>query len=168
MWGVVTRMITPYAHPALNGVYRLSAVRKPGRRWENKIKISDQSTKVTTPGIQQVRRFRDKNLNIADMIYDVNIGPNTKNCRIVDPFDMTRQKWIESCADFTDLLIPIFVEGLKVYDNPSLDQIKEKVEQEKQSFHSTILRLVNPHQYPVGNEKRLNDVRTELMIKARK
>ena len=168
IWGVGTRLITAYDHPALDGVFKLSAVRKPGRKWENKIKISNQSTKVTTPGIQQVRRFRINNQNIADMIFDVNIGPGIKDCRIVDPFDLTRQKQIEPNSDYTDLLVPIFIEGQKVYECPSLDQIKTRVEQEKQSFHSTILRLVNPHQYPVGNEKRLNDLRTELMIKARK
>jgi len=167
MWGVGTRMVTAYDDPALNGVFKLSAVRKPGGKWENKIKISNQSTKVTTPGIQQVRRFRKNNQNIADMIYDVNIGPDNNGCRIVDPFDMTRQKQIESCSEYTDLLIPIFINGEKVYECPSLEQIKVKVEEEKQRFHSTILRLVNPHHYPVGNEKRLNDVRTELMMKAR-
>lgn len=168
LWGVGTRLITAYGDPALNGVYKLSAVRKPGGPWENKIKISDQAAKVTTPGIQQVRRFRVKNQNIADMIYDVNIGSNNEEYRIVDPFDMTRQKRIESATDFDDLLIPIFEKGKKVYDCPPLLQIKARVENEKKSFHPTILRLVNPHQYPVGNEKRLNDVRTDLMIKARK
>lgn len=168
MWGVGTRLITAYDHPALNGVYKLSAVRKPGGTWQNKIKISNQSTKVTTPGIQQVRRFRNHSENSADMIFDVNIGPDNGEFKIIDPFDVTRQKQIESSTDYTDLLTPVFIEGQKVYTCPSLEQIKTKVEKEKQSFHSTILRLVNPHHYPVGNEIRLNDVRTELMIKARK
>jgi len=167
VWGVGTKLITAYDHPALNGVYKLSAVRNPDGSWQNKIKISNQATKVTTPGIQQVRRFTANNEYIADMIYDINIGPDNDGCRIIDPFDMTRQKQIESCADFTDLLMPIFEKGVKVYETPSLIEIKERVEREKRHFHSTVLRLVNPHHYPVGNEVKLNEVRTDLMIKAR-
>ncbi|MBU2648313.1 nicotinate phosphoribosyltransferase [bacterium] len=167
IWGVGTKLITAFDHPALNGVFKLSAIRKPGGIWENKIKISNQSTKVTTPGILQVRRFRQKGQNIADMIYDIRIGPDKNGCKIVDPFDVTRQKEIDSSADFTDLLIPIFVDGHKVIASPSLARIKSRVDQEKKSFHPTVLRLDNPHLYPVGNEKQMNDVRTELMIKAR-
>ena len=91
MWGVGTKLITAYDHPALNGVYKLSAVRSEDRSWQNKIKISNQATKVTTPGIQQVRRFKQKDLFLADMIYDINIGPDNGGCKIVDPFDITRQ-----------------------------------------------------------------------------
>jgi nicotinate phosphoribosyltransferase len=167
MWGVGTKLITAYDHPALNGVYKLSAVRNPDGSWKNKIKISNQATKVTTPGIQQVRRFTANNEYVADMIYDINIGPDNDGCRIIDPFDMTRQKQIKSCTDYTDLLTPIFEKGVKVYESPSLVEIKERVESEKRYFHSTILRIVNPHHYPVGNELKLNEVRTDLMIKAR-
>ncbi len=168
MWGVGTKLITAYDHPALNGVYKLSAVRNPDGSWKNKIKISNQATKVTTPGIQQVRRFTANNEYVADMIYDINIGLDNDGCRIIDPFDMTRQKQIKSCADYADLLTPIFEKGVKVYETPSLIEIKERVEREKRHFHSTVLRLVNPHHYPVGNELKLNEVRTDLMIKARR
>ncbi len=166
-WGVGTKLITAYDHPALNGVYKLSAVKGADGSWQNKIKISNQATKVTTPGIQQVRRFSEKDQYIADMIYDINIGPDSDGCKIVDPFDITRQKQIKSSVDYIDLLIPIFENGQKVYVNPSLEQIKTRVEQEKKHFHPTILRLVNPHHYPVGNEPKLNEVRTDLVMKGR-
>jgi len=167
VWGVGTKLITAYEQPALNGVYKLSAVRGADGAWRNKIKVSNQATKVTTPGIQQVRRFMSNGLCAADMIYDIHIGPDQNGCRIVDPFDITRQKKIKSCSDYTDLLVPIYREGKRVYDPPALDRIKDRVEREKRRFHETVLRLVNPHHYPVGNEARLNDLRTELVIKAR-
>ncbi|NQU65874.1 MAG: hypothetical protein HQ517_16560 [SAR324 cluster bacterium] len=65
-------------------------------------------------------------------------------------------------------------DGERMFEEDFLDYlqrfkfVKARVENEQKRFHPTILRLVNPHQYPVGNEKRLNDVRTDLVIKARK
>lgn len=166
VWGVGTKLVTAYDHPALNGVYKLSAVRGKDGVWQNKIKVSNQATKVTTPGIQQVRRFSYSGEYIADMIYDINIGP-CNECRIIDPFDITRQKKIKSGATYTDLLEPVYVKGKKVYNSPPLEEIKAKVVNERKQFHSTVLRLVNPHHYPVGNEPKLNEVRTNLMIEAR-
>ena len=37
----------------------------------------------------------------------------------------------------------------------------------KRSFNAGVKRLVNPHQYPVGLERKLHDLKTELVLKAR-
>ncbi|MBU2511613.1 nicotinate phosphoribosyltransferase [bacterium] len=166
IWGVGTKLVTAYDQPALDGVYKLSAIRSPGKEWEYKIKISEQSVKVTTPGIHQVRRYFRDNLCIGDVIYDVNTDLSD-GCVMIDPFDITRQKRINADVSHNDLLVPIYNKGKQVYDLPGISEIKARVQKEIASFHPTITRLVNPHKYPVGNEKSLNKLKTDLTFKAR-
>ena len=58
MWGVGTKLATAYDQPALTGVYKLTALRHPGEAWQPKVKVSEQTAKVSTPGVLQVRRYR--------------------------------------------------------------------------------------------------------------
>src|SRR5205807_3540937 len=57
VWGVGTRLVTGGEESALGGVYKLSAVRDAGGTWQRRIKLSEQSAKISVPGILQVRRF---------------------------------------------------------------------------------------------------------------
>ena len=59
VWGVGTKLATSWDQPALGGVYKLSAIRRDGGPWEPRIKVSEQTAKVTTPGVLGVRRYRD-------------------------------------------------------------------------------------------------------------
>jgi nicotinate phosphoribosyltransferase len=68
---------------------------------------------------------------------------------------------------FEDLLIPIFKKGKKVYTTPSIQQIRKSVRQGLRQFHPGIARFVNPHQYPVGIEKSLFDLKTQLILQIR-
>src|SRR5436190_6887937 len=83
VWGVGTMLVTAYDQPALGGVYKLSAIRKPDGTWDHKIKLSEQAVKATNPGILQVRRFRQGNEFIGDAIYD-ETRPLAKRITIVD------------------------------------------------------------------------------------
>src|SRR5437016_14215001 len=91
VWGVGTRLATAYDHPALGGVYKLSAIRRPDGAWERKLKLSEQAAKITNPGILQVRRFRADGEFAGDAIYDTNL-PIPSAFTIVDPLDPTRRK----------------------------------------------------------------------------
>ena len=57
VWGVGTKLATAYDQPALGGVYKLAAIRKPGEAWQYKVKLSEQVIKTSIPGILQVRRY---------------------------------------------------------------------------------------------------------------
>lgn len=165
-WGVGTKLVTAYDQPALNGVYKLSAVRKQGGKWNYKVKLSEQAVKVSNPGIQQVRRYRKDGENLADVIYD-DATDLSKGCIMVDPLDMTRQKRIPMDTGFKDLLVPVFREGKRVYPEISIEETKKNVQEGLNGFHSGIKRFVNPHQYPVGLEKSLYSLKTELILKTR-
>lgn len=165
-WGIGTKLVTAYDQPALDGVYKMGAIRDPGQPWQYKIKIAEQSTKLTTPGIQQVRRYQHRGRCVADMIYDEQIGLS-ESSTMVDPFDITRQRSFESELKHEDLLQPIFRQGVLVHELPTLTHIRERVQEQMQQFHSGVLRTVNPHEYPVGLERQLFDLRTRLALEVR-
>lgn len=167
VWGVGTRLVTGHGQPALGGVYKLTAIRRPGERWEYKLKLSEQAIKVTYPGILQVRRHRSNDEFIGDAIYDETIGRDGGST-IVDPLDPTRRKTIPPGAVAEDLLVPVFREGRPVYACPPLAEVRARTLEQLGSLHAGIKRFVNPHGYPVGLEPRLHDLRTRLTLEARR
>jgi len=166
VWGVGTRLVTAYDQPALGGVYKLSCIGHEDGVWQPKIKISEQSLKISNPGIQQVRRFFDKKSAVADMIYDLS-RPLGETAILVDPLDMTRQKKLSAELEYEDLLVPIFQNGKQVYKVPSLEESRNKLQLDLSRFSTGVKRFANPHWYPVGLEKSLFDLKTELILKSR-
>jgi nicotinate phosphoribosyltransferase len=167
MWGVGTMLVTAYDQPALGGVYKLSAIRKPDGVWEHKIKLSEQAVKVTNPGVLQVRRFRTARQFAGDAIYDESLPPPPR-VTIVDPADPTRRKTFPPGARHEELLVPILRRGKLVYRPPTLDSIRARVQSQLAMLHAGIKRLDNPHQYPAGLELTLHELKTELILRARK
>ncbi|NGX42335.1 MAG: Nicotinate phosphoribosyltransferase pncB2 [Chlamydiae bacterium] len=166
VWGVGTNLITAKDQPALDGVYKLSAVRDAGKPWKYRLKLSEQMTKISNPGILQVRRYYDEKENLADAVYDVN-ADLSQGCKILDPLDPTRHKVIGSETKYKDLLVPIFREGECVYQPPPLDEVRENVQRELAHFHDGIKRFLNPHQYAVGMEESLYKIKVDLIEKVR-
>ncbi len=167
IWGVGTRLVTGYDQPALGGVYKLSALRQPGGDWQPKLKLSEQSAKISTPGILQVRRFFSSDGFIADAIYDIqNNLPG--DVTIVDPLDFTRRKRIPEGTQYDDLLVPIYREGRLVYTEPALQKIRSHAAKQLDQLHAGVRRFVHPHIYPVGLERNLHDLKTQLILESRK
>ncbi len=164
VWGVGTRLITAYDQPALGGVYKLSAVRNPGEAWRPKVKLSEQTIKVSTPGVLNVRRFEQDGEAAGDMIWDE--GDVVTN-EIVDPLDLTRRKHFGAGMTATDLLVPVYRGGKCVYEAPELPAIRARAVDQMGRFHPGIKRFVNPHRYPVGLEQQLFDRKTRLVLEAR-
>ncbi|GJM30585.1 MAG: nicotinate phosphoribosyltransferase [Cyclobacteriaceae bacterium] len=165
IWGIGTKLVTGFDQPALGGVYKLAAI-KNGSGWDYKIKLSEQAAKINNPGVQQVRRFFKGGVFVADMIYDININVEITQV-IIDPVDHTRRKNINA-TKFEDLLVPIFRSGTAVYQQPDIHTIRDRVKIELSQLDQSIKRLVNPHQYSVGLEKNLYDLKTELVLNLRK
>lgn len=166
VWGVGTRLVTAYDQPALGGVYKLCAIRRQDGRWSYKVKLSEQTVKISTPGIHQVRRFSSGREFIADGIYDVEHGAPA-DFTLVDPLDPTRRKHLARGTAFEDLLVPIFQRGKQVYQTPPLGEIRRRAQSQLAMFHPGVKRFINPHQYPVGLESGLHELKTELILQAR-
>ena len=168
VWGVGTKLVTAYDQPALGGVYKLTALKNDAHaKWQYKIKLSEQSGKITSPGLQQVRRFYDNDgIFVGDCVYDQWSLPD-RDWVLVDPVDFTRRKALANSSQFTDMLVPIFRDGKLVYARVSSSDIRAYSKAQLQHFHHSIKRLLNPHQYPVGLERGLHDLKTDLILHLR-
>ena len=167
VWGVGTKLVTGNDHPALNGIYKLAAIRKPGQKWQYKIKLSEQFAKTNIPGLLNVRRFRNGSNFIADMIYDEQCGIG-ENLTVVDPLDWTRSKKIPRKAKYEDLLVPVFRSGQIIYRSPSLEQVRQRTQNQLKRLHKGVKRFLNPHQYPAGLEYGLHQLRNQLISNVKK
>ena len=168
VWGVGTRLVTAYDQPALGGVYKLGAIRPtPAAGWQRRLKLSEQTAKISTPGILGVRRFRSADgLFAADMIHDEEISPADART-IIDPADPLRRKTLPADALVEELLVPIFRAGKRVYDCPPLAASRQRTADQLAALHPGTRRLLNPHTYPVGLEPGLHELRNRLILQAR-
>ena len=171
VWGVGTRLVTAYDHPALGCVYKLTATRDADGVWQPRVKVSEQTAKTTTPGLLQVRRYRQGDGRLAgDMLCDElappAFGPDGA-AMMVDPLDPTRRKRFAADAPYDELLRPVFAHGQRVRDAVPLAAARARVQAEIAALPDGTTRLVNPHRYPVGLERGLYDRKTALVLAAR-
>lgn len=166
VWGVGTKLITAYDQPALGGVYKLSAIREPNREWKYKLKLSEEEEKVSNPGILQVRRYSKGNKAIADVIYDKKTDLSN-GCIMVDSSNIKRRQSLSAKHDFKDLLVPVFRKGKRIYPNITIEEVKENARHNLDCFQAGIKLLVNPSRFPVGIEKSLHVLKTDLIRKTR-
>jgi nicotinate phosphoribosyltransferase len=166
-WGVGTKLATAYDQPALGGVYKLSALKRRGGEWQHKIKLSEQSIKISNPGIHQVLRFRVDGSFVADALIDELAPPAPGELRIVDPADANREKRLAPELEREELLQPAMRKGVRVGARQTLEQVRERAQQQLRGFHESIKRFDNPHPYPVGLELGLFQRKNDLIRRAR-
>jgi nicotinate phosphoribosyltransferase len=166
VWGVGTKLVTAYDQPAMGGVYKLGAIRDPGEPWQYCLKLSEQTEKISNPGLQQVRRFCTNGEFIGDMLFNEGEAVDGADL-IVDPVDSTRTKKMPPEAVAEDLLVPVFRQGERVYARPSIEAIRLRAKEQLAGFYSGVKRFLNPHRYPVGLEPALHRLKTDLILKAR-
>ena len=166
VWGVGTRLVTGGEQSALGGVYKLAAVRDDAGNWQPRIKLSEQVIKVSTPGLQQIRRFSRDGQFIADAIYDAEL-PCPEPCNIVDAAEPLRHTTIPAGTDYQDLLQPLFKNGELISTLPALTESRAHCLAQLAALQPTIKRLANPHPYPAGLESGLHQKKLTLIQKAR-
>ena len=166
VWGVGTRLVTGGEQPALGGVYKLAAVRDDAGNWQPRIKLSEQVIKVSTPGLQQIRRYSRDGQFIADAIYDAE-RTCPEPCNIVDVAEPLRHTTIAAGTDYQDLLQPLLRNGELVSTLPTLTESRSLCLTQLAALHPTIKRLANPHLYPAGLEIGLHQKKLALIQKAR-
>lgn len=161
LWGVGTNLVTGKEQPALDGVYKLTAITNEVGNWEYKVKISEQSAKVTNPGKIQVRRFIKNSIYIGDMMYDAekSLTGDEESVNMYDPLKL--QSF--AMAEHFDLLVPIYRSGRRVYESPSLKDIQAHANEEKNSLNESVKRFLHPSPYFVGMEKSLHEIKLQLM-----
>lgn len=167
VWGVGTKLVTAWDQPALGGVYKLSAIRTPGDPWTPRVKVSEQTAKVTMPGILGVRRFRrDDGSWAGDMIYDTLHNPGS-TCEMVHPEDPLRCTAFSAEETAEELLVPVLRAGELAYQTPSLSEVRERAAAQLAELDPSHKRFLNPHTYKVGIESGLSQRRHDLIAAAR-
>ncbi len=166
VWGVGTKLITSEDMPALGGVYKLVAVYEDGKEIP-KIKISDNTAKITNPAVKQVYRIMDKASGkaVADLIalkgetFDQN-----KPLTIRHPVDRWKTITVENYT-LRPLQIPVIIKGERVYEFPTLREIKDYAQTQINSLWEEYTRSVMPHLYKVDLSEKLLSLKDELLEK---
>lgn len=167
VWGVGTKLATAWDQPALGGVYKLSAIKRPGEDWIPRIKVSEQTAKVTTPGVLGVRRFKWADGSWAgDMIYDTLHAPQGE-VEMVHPEDPLRCTRYSEETSAEELLKPLFRSGRLVHEPVALEQSRTRALSQLRELDESHKRFLNPHTYKVGLESGLSQRRLSLISDAR-
>ena len=160
------RLITSASSPLFGGVYKLSAIEKDGKPVP-KINLSENVRKITIPSSKQVYRLIDKDSGkaIADVLtLDDEIIDETKPYILFDPDFTWKRKEIENFVT-RKLLVPIFEGGKKVYEEPSLKEIRDYCLRQTDTLWDEVKRFENPHKYYVDLSKNLWAERNGLIEK---
>ena len=165
LFGVGENLITAKSDPVFGGVYKLVAIENNGQIIP-KIKISENSIKITNPSFKKIYRFYDKDTNkaLADLItlHDEEI-PEDK-CLIFDPQEPWKEKSLENYI-IKPLHEQIFKNGELVYQSPTLSEICLYAKEQLDTLWPEIKRLNNPHKYYVDLSKKLWDLKNDLLKK---
>ena len=169
VWGIGTNLITSKDCPAFGGVYKLAAIMNERGEFVPKIKISENSAKITNPGNKTIYRIYDNETGKmkADLICFVGEQFDTnKDLVLFDPID-TWKKTILEGGTYTmrEILVPIFRKGECIYKSPSVKEIAAYCREEKETLWDETKRFFNPHKVYVDLSDKLYSVKRELLSK---
>lgn len=167
-WGVGTNLITSKGHPAFGGVYKLAAVKEKGSdEFLPKIKLSENTEKVTNPGDKTVIRIYNRLTGKikADLICLAGEKFNDNETMIIfDPIDTWKKtRILGGTYTLRELLVPIFKDGVCVYESPSVMDLREICLKEQNTLWDESRRLVNPHEVYVDLSQKLYDLKKTLL-----
>jgi nicotinate phosphoribosyltransferase len=166
IYGVGTRLITSGGDPALDGVYKLTAVRDMGT-WKPAIKISETPEKIPNPGDKRVWRVYDqRNIATADLISLEDEAPLQMDpLTLHHPTDHTTCRSLEQnqISHIEPLLVDVLREGTLVYDLPPIDEMRERRIAELDRLDPGVRRIMNPHIYHVSLTTKLWELKQSLI-----
>lgn len=168
-FGVGERLITSKSEPVFGAVYKIAAVEQDGV-FEPRIKVSENIEKITNPGLKKVYRIYDQTGKaVADLIgkHDEEIDLS-RSFRYIDPVAPWRQRTFDNCT-CRELQVPIFKDGVLVYELPALDEIKSYVKQQmEEQMWPEEQRFENPHVHYLDMTPDYYDMKMELLYKMQK
>ena len=167
-WGVGTNLITSKDNPAFGGVYKLAAVKDAGSStFTPKIKLSENTEKVTNPGDKTIYRIYSKTTGKikADLICLANEHFDPEETMIIfDPVDTWKKtKVLGGTYELRELLIPVIRQGKRVYTSPEVMELREYCQKEQNTLWDESRRLVNPQKVYVDLSQQLYDLKKNLL-----
>lgn len=167
-WGVGTNLITSKDNPAFGGVYKLAAVKSAeDENFIPKIKLSENTEKVTNPGNKTVYRIYSKStgkikadlITLADEVFNPE-----ENMVIFDPVDTWKKtRILGGTYEIRELLIPVFKDGKRVYTSPSVMELRDYCLKEQETLWDESRRLVNPQKVYVDLSSKLYNLKKDLL-----
>ena len=140
-WGVGTHLITAKDNPSFGGVYKLAAIMEEDGSFVPKIKLSENTEKVTNPGNKKIYRVCEKATGkvFADLIcLEDETFSEEDDLLLFDPVD-TWKKTLMRAGEYTlrKMMVPIFKEGKLVYTSPKVMDIRNALGRESSSRESS-------------------------------
>ena len=167
-WGVGTNMITSKDCPSFGGVYKLAAIwNEEKKEFIPKIKKSENSEKITNPGNKVIHRIYLKETGkiIGDLIaLEDEKFSESEDLMIFDP-TYTWKKTLLAADTYTlrEILVPVFRDGICVYESPSVPEIQEYCKKELATLWDETRRFYNPHKVYVDLSAKLHAIKNELL-----
>ncbi len=163
-FGIGENLITSKSDPVFGGVYKLAAVKRGGQ-YIPKIKISETAEKTTIPHLKNVYRIYDNEtgkamadyLTMADETVDVSDG-----ITLFDPVETWKQRTFTN-VHIEKLNRPVYVGGKRVYELPSLADVRAFCARQVDTLWDEVTRFENPHRYYVDLSEKLWGERQRLL-----
>ena len=166
-FGVGERLITASSEAVFGGVYKLAAVEDDNGNIIPRIKVSDNTSKITIPGFKQTWRFYDRETGkaLADLITlrDEKID-DSKDYEIFDPEYTWKRKIVKNFVA-KPLLVQIMNKGKQVYKSPNAQEIRKFRADQVNTLWAEVLRFEKPHDYYVDLSQKLWDIRNDMIKK---
>ena len=166
-WGVGTNLITSKNCPAFGGVYKLAAIKNQQGEFVPKIKLSENSEKVTNPGNKTVYRIYEKSSGKikADLIcLEGETFDCEKDLRIFDPIETWKSTSLKGGTyQMRRLPVQIFDQGRCVYQSPSVMEMQKYCEQEKNTLWNETKRFANPSKVYVDLSDKLFEMKRNIL-----
>ena len=166
-WGVGTKLITSKDCPSIGGVYKLAAIKTEDGEFVPKIKLSENTEKITNPGNKTIYRIYDKATGKirADLICFVGEAFNPdEDLVIFDPLETWKKTKLKGGSySMRELMVPVFHNGECIYQSPSVKEIAAYCTQEKATLWDETKRLFYPHRVYVDLSDKLYAVKKELL-----
>lgn len=166
-FGVGERMITSSSHPIFGGVYKLSGVEDGEGNIVPKIKISENVTKITTPGFKKILRLYDRETGkaIADVItlHDETID-DSRPYEIFDPDYVWKRKTVKNFRA-VEIRRQIFRNGHCIAPQRTIQEIRNDCRKQVDTLWDEVKRFENPHRYYVDLSRKLWDMKNRLISK---
>ena len=151
VWGIGTKLITAYDQPALGAVYKIVSIENETGEMEDTIKISSTTEKVTTPGRKKLYRIIDRENGKAegDYITMHDEDPaSEKRIKMFHPVHTFISKFVTN-FEAKDLHVKVVENGDIIYDNPTLQQMRDYAKDNLELLWDEYKRSLNPEEYPV-------------------
>lgn len=165
-WGVGTNLITSKDCPSFGGVYKLAAMEREGELVP-KIKLSENTWKITNPGNKTVFRIYGKETKKikADVIALVGEEiSNKEELLLFDPISTWKKTLLPAGSyEVREILQPIFQKGQCVYEEPDVMEIRSYCQKELDTLWDETRRLVNPQEVYVDLSQKLWNMKRELL-----